>query len=53
MQRVIMKSKIHRATVTRADLVFEGSCGGESRDGAPMSVRVDAQNRVHGQAAIA
>jgi len=27
MQRVIMKSKIHRATVTRAALDFEGSCG--------------------------
>lgn len=27
MQRVIMKSKIHRATVTRASVDFEGSCG--------------------------
>jgi len=27
MQRVVMKSKIHRATVTRADLDYEGSCG--------------------------
>ena len=27
MQRVLMKSKIHRATVTRADLHYEGSCG--------------------------
>jgi aspartate 1-decarboxylase len=27
MQRVLMKSKIHRATVTRADPVYEGSCG--------------------------
>jgi aspartate 1-decarboxylase len=27
MQRVIMKSKIHRATVTRAAVDFEGSCG--------------------------
>lgn len=26
MQRVVMKSKIHRATVTRADLDYEGSC---------------------------
>ncbi len=26
MQRVLMKSKIHRATVTRADLHYEGSC---------------------------
>ncbi len=27
MQRVLMKSKIHRATVTRADSEYEGSCG--------------------------
>jgi aspartate 1-decarboxylase len=27
MQRVIMKSKIHRVTVTRATIDFEGSCG--------------------------
>jgi aspartate 1-decarboxylase len=27
MQRVIMKSKIHRVTVTRADVDYEGSCG--------------------------
>jgi aspartate 1-decarboxylase len=27
VQRVLMKSKIHRATVTRADLHYEGSCG--------------------------
>jgi aspartate 1-decarboxylase len=27
MQRVILKSKIHRATVTRADVDYEGSCG--------------------------
>ena len=26
MQRIVMKSKIHRATVTRADLHYEGSC---------------------------
>ena len=26
MQRTVMKSKIHRATVTRADLDYEGSC---------------------------
>ena len=25
MQRIVMKSKIHRATVTRADLHYEGS----------------------------
>lgn len=27
MHRVLMKSKIHRATVTRADADYEGSCG--------------------------
>jgi aspartate 1-decarboxylase len=27
VQRLLMKSKIHRATVTRADLHYEGSCG--------------------------
>jgi aspartate 1-decarboxylase len=27
MHRVLMKSKIHRATVTRADRDYEGSCG--------------------------
>jgi aspartate 1-decarboxylase len=26
MQRILMKSKIHRATVTRANLDYEGSC---------------------------
>ncbi|MGD0834877.1 MAG: aspartate 1-decarboxylase [Candidatus Dormibacteria bacterium] len=26
MQRIVVKSKIHRATVTRADLDYEGSC---------------------------
>ena len=26
MQRTVMKSKVHRATVTRADLHYEGSC---------------------------
>ena len=26
MQRVILKSKLHRATVTRADVDYEGSC---------------------------
>jgi aspartate 1-decarboxylase len=30
MQRVLMKSKIHRATVTRADPDYEGSCGIDS-----------------------
>lgn len=26
MQRTVMRAKIHRATVTRADLHYEGSC---------------------------
>jgi aspartate 1-decarboxylase len=26
MQRILMRSKIHRATVTRTDLDYEGSC---------------------------
>jgi aspartate 1-decarboxylase len=67
MQRVIMKSKIHRATVTRADLDYEGSCGiapelmrasahvdeSEMRDFASTIVHVDVQNRIREQAAIA
>ncbi len=27
MQRVMLRSKIHRVTVTQADLHYEGSCG--------------------------
>ncbi len=27
MQRVMLRSKLHRATVTEADLNYEGSCG--------------------------
>ena len=27
MQRTLLKSKIHRATVTEADLHYDGSCG--------------------------
>jgi len=30
VQRIVMKSKIHRATVTRADLHYEGSCSIDS-----------------------
>ncbi|MHB8490490.1 MAG: aspartate 1-decarboxylase [Candidatus Dormibacteria bacterium] len=52
MQRVIMKSKIHRATVTRVLIDFEGSCA-TTRDSAPTIVRVDADNRIREQAAIA
>jgi aspartate 1-decarboxylase len=46
MQRVIMKSKIHRATVTRADLGFEGSC-------AIAPDWIHAGNGAHEQAAVA
>jgi aspartate 1-decarboxylase len=27
MQRIMFRSKIHRVTVTQADLHYEGSCG--------------------------
>ncbi|MCX7671599.1 MAG: aspartate 1-decarboxylase, partial [Anaerolineae bacterium] len=27
MQRVMLRAKLHRATVTEADLYYEGSCG--------------------------
>jgi aspartate 1-decarboxylase len=53
MQRVIMKSEIHRATVTRAVIDFEGMDERELRDFTPTIVRVDAGNRVREQAAIA
>jgi aspartate 1-decarboxylase len=67
MQRVIMKSNIHRATATRAEVGFAGSCGVapemlRASDGV-LRVRdmrnaarpcVDAQHRsFHEQAAIA
>ena len=59
MQRVIMKSKIHGATVTQAAVDFEGSCGiapelMRAPNLAPGEmVRADADNRVREQAAIA
>jgi len=60
MQRVIMKSEIHRATVRRAALDFDGSCGiapalmrAADTDFTPTIVCVDAANRVGEQAAIA
>ncbi len=58
MQRVIMKSEIHRATMGGAALDFDGSCGvatalmraaGFTRS----TMCVDAGNRVREQAAIA
>ncbi|TAK86338.1 MAG: aspartate 1-decarboxylase [Aquabacterium sp.] len=27
MQRIMLRAKLHRATVTEADLTYEGSCG--------------------------
>ncbi|MGN6703627.1 MAG: aspartate 1-decarboxylase, partial [Burkholderiaceae bacterium] len=27
MQRIMLRAKIHRATVTQCDLHYEGSCG--------------------------
>ena len=27
MQRIMLRAKIHRATVTQCDLNYEGSCG--------------------------
>jgi aspartate 1-decarboxylase len=60
MQRVIMKSEIHRATMRRATLDFGGSCGSAPAlmraaniDFAPTIVCVAAGNRVGEQAAIA
>ena len=50
MQRVIMKSKIHGATVTRAVVDFEASC--HARDVAPVSSRGIAGD-IREQAAIA
>ena len=59
MQRVIMRSNFHRATMTRAVVGFQGS-----RGSAPGFMRAndfasaglageDAENRLHVQAAIA
>ncbi|MFZ0129820.1 MAG: aspartate 1-decarboxylase [Candidatus Dormiibacterota bacterium] len=62
MQRVIMKSKIHRATVTRAAVDYIGSCGVAPElmhagalcgDCTPAIVHADATNRIREQAAIA
>jgi aspartate 1-decarboxylase len=60
MQRVIMKSEIHRATMGRAALDFDGSCGvapalmrAADIDFLPTIPYVDAAIRVREQAAIA
>ena len=56
MQRVILKSKIHRATVTRADLGYEGSCalGPELLHAADIAVgeQVHIVNVTNGSRAI-
>jgi aspartate 1-decarboxylase len=60
MQRVIMKSKIHRATMGGAALDFDGSCGVApvlmriaDIDSTPSITYADAGSRVAEQAAIA
>ena len=60
MQRVIMKSEIHRATMGGAALDFDGSCAiapalTHAADVAALrrSHVLDAANRVREQAAIA
>jgi aspartate 1-decarboxylase len=53
MQRVIMQSEIHRATVARAVIDLEGMDQRELRDFTLTIVRADAGNRVREQAAIA
>jgi aspartate 1-decarboxylase len=59
VQRVIMRSKIHRATMMQAVVDFQGSCGiapefMRATDLAPGEmVRADADNRLRVQAAIA
>ncbi len=53
MQRVIMKSEIHRASVTRAVIDFEGMDERELRLFTPTIARGGAGNGVREQAAIA
>jgi aspartate 1-decarboxylase len=56
MQRVILKSKIHRATVTRADVDYEGSCalGSELLRAADIAVgeQVHIVNVTNGSRAV-
>jgi hypothetical protein len=52
MQRVIMKSRVHHATMKRAAVDFEGSCAMPG-DSAPVIVCVDEHTRIGEQAAIA
>ena len=58
MQRVIMKSEIHRATMGGAALDFDRSCDValalmRAAGFTPSTMCVDAVNRVREQAAIA
>lgn len=59
MQRVIMRSRIHRATMTRAAIGLQRSCGvaPEFTRAAKLApgemLRADADKRVREQAAIA
>jgi aspartate 1-decarboxylase len=54
-----MRSKIHRATMTRAPIGFEGSCGiapefmRAANPSPGETVRADADSRVRARAAIA
>ncbi|MFN2582374.1 MAG: aspartate 1-decarboxylase [Candidatus Dormibacteria bacterium] len=56
MQRILMKSKIHRATVTRADLDYEGSCslGSEllAASGIAVGEQVHIVNVTNGSRAV-
>jgi hypothetical protein len=59
MQRVIMKSRNHRATTSRASVGFEGSCVSARivectpRNRPLKMLRLDANHRIVEQAAIA
>ena len=54
LQRVMLRAKLHRATVTEADLHYEGSCGidedlldaADMREYEPKVVLLDERNRV-------
>ena len=46
MQRVVLKAKIHRATVTGADLNYEGSCGIDAQLLRLADIRVGEQLHV-------
>lgn len=56
MQRILMRSKIHRATVTRTDLDYEGSCslGPELMRAADIAVgeQVHIVNLTNGARAV-